>query len=81
MFAKEDFELSLEKKLRLQVIKKEVDECRDIDALRENIVALTEVFMKYQQLLNVVLAKQVEQNLAGLLSTMDEETQAFFKDA
>ena len=81
MFKPEDFELSLEKKLRLQVIKKEVDECRDIDALRENIVALTEVFMKYQQLLNVVLAKQVEQNLAGLLSTMDEETQGFFKDA
>ena len=81
MFQPEDFELSLEKKLRLQVIKKEVNECQDIDALRENIVALTEVFMKYQQLLNVVLAKQVEQNLAGLLSTMDEETQAFFKDA
>ena len=81
MFQPEDFELSLEKKLRLQVIKKEVDECQDIDALRENIVALTEVFMKYQQLLNVVLAKQIEQNLAGLLSTMDEETQAFFKDA
>ena len=81
MFEPKDFELSLEKQLRLQVIKKEVEECTDINALRENILNLTEVFMKYQQLLNVVLAKQVEQNMATLLSTIDKETEGFFKDA
>ena len=73
MFSPEDFQLSLEKQLRLQVIKKEVEECNDIDALKENVLNLTEVFMKYQQLLNVVLAKQIEDNLSLLVNTIEKE--------
>ena len=67
MFKPEDFELSLEKQLRLQVIKKEVDECQDIDAIKEQVINLTEIFMKYQQLLNAVLAQQIEDNMKKLL--------------
>ena len=37
MFKPEDFEMPLEKQLRIRVIDKEIDECNDIDALRENL--------------------------------------------
>ena len=80
MFKSEDFELALEKKLRLQVIKKEVEECRDIEALREQLIHMTEVFMKYQQLLNVVLANQIESNLATIANTIEKELNNVQKD-
>ena len=73
MFKSEDFELSLEKKLRLQVIKQEVEECRDTETLKVQLINLTEVFMKYQQLLNVVLANQIESNLAAISNTIEKE--------
>ena len=80
MFKSEDFELALEKKLRLQVIKKEVEECRDIEALQEQLIHMTEVFMKYQQLLNVVLANQIESNLASIANTIEKELNNVQKD-
>lgn len=73
MFKPEDFELALEKKLRLQVIKKEVEECTDVDELKKQLIQMTEVFMKYQQLLNVVLAKQVEESMGILVNTIEKE--------
>ena len=80
MFKSEDFELALEKKLRLQVIKKEVKECRDVEALQEQLIHMTEVFMKYQQLLNVVLANQIESNLATIANTIEKELNNVQKD-
>ena len=75
MFLPEDFNLPLEKQLRLRVITKEVDECGDIDALKENLKTCAESLMRYQHL----LGKAVEANLTNLmdefLDTIKEEVQ------
>ena len=63
MFKPEDFEMPLEKQLRIQVINKEIDECTDIDALRENLKQCAQALMKYQHLLSVTLRKQIENDI------------------
>ena len=74
MLSKEDFELPLEKQLRMRVISKEIDECDDIDALRENLKTCAHSLMRFQHL----CARMADQQLKGLmkefLDTMDVET-------
>jgi len=73
MLNPEDFELPLEKQLRMRVISQEVDECTDIDALRENLKTCAESLMRFQHL----CARMAEQQLKGFmnefLDTMDIE--------
>jgi len=64
MFNPEDFELPLEKQLRLRVVTKEVDECTDIKALQENLKQCAESLMRYQHL----LGKAVEANLMNAMT-------------
>ena len=64
MFKEEDFELPLEKQLRLRVVTKEVDECTDIKALQENLKQCAESLMRYQHL----LGKAVEANLMNAMT-------------
>ena len=66
MFSEEDFKLPLEKELRLRIVKKEINECSDVEALREHLCACAESLMKYQHL----LGKAVEINLKGFLDEM-----------
>lgn len=69
-----DYDLPLEKELRLSVIKKEIKECNNIEALRENLLTCAESLMRYQH----VCAKLAEENLRGFMSdfleTMGVET-------
>ena len=67
MFTKEDFEVPLEKQLRMRVISAEIDECTDIDALKEQLKTCATTLMKYQHLLSLTLQKQLEQELKNLL--------------
>ena len=73
MFAKDDFELPLEKQLRIRIIKEEIDSCSDIQALRDNLKQCAESLQTYQHLLNVVLKKQIESDLAGWSGKIVEE--------
>ena len=66
MFSEEDFKLPLEKELRLKVVLNEIKECKDVEALQENLCACAESLMKYQHL----LGKAVEINLRGFLDEM-----------
>ena len=63
MFTPEDFEMPLEKQLRIRVIDKEIDECNDIQALRDNLKQCAASLMKYQHLLSVTLRKQIERDI------------------
>ena len=63
-----DYDLPLEKELRLSVIKKEIKECNNIDALRENLLTCAESLMKYQH----VCAKLAEENLRGFMNDFFE---------
>lgn len=69
MFKQSDFELPLEKELRLQVIKTEIEECSDIDELKKQLSSCAESLMKYQQL----LAKAVEINLIGHIEALENK--------
>lgn len=73
MLSSEDFQLSLEKQLRLRVIKTEIDDCTDVKALQENLKTCAESLMRFQHL----CARMAEQQLKGMMSefldTMDIE--------
>jgi len=66
MFKPEDFKLSMEKQLKLRVIKDEVSECRDVEALQTNLMAVAEQLMKHQQLLDATLRQLLDKELERL---------------
>ena len=65
MLNSKDFEIGLEQQLRLRVINDEINQCSDIDVLKESLKNCTELVMKYQQILNSILKDKIEQDLAG----------------
>lgn len=75
MFQKEDFELSLEMQLKLRVFRDEISKSDDVEALKENLINVTELLVHYQSLLNTVLRKQIQQETSNLLPniSVDEE--------
>lgn len=75
MFLPEDFELPLEKQLRLRVVSKEVDECTDIKALQENLKQCAESLMRYQHLLGKAVEANLLNSMTDWLDTMKEEVQ------
>ena len=66
MFKPEDFQLPMEKQLKLRVITDEVKECRDVEALQTNLLAVAEQLMKHQQLLDVTLRQLLDIELKKL---------------
>ena len=64
MFKSEDFQLPLEKQLRIKIIEQEIAECTDIDTLKEQLVSCSSALMQYQHL----LGKAVEANLIHFLN-------------
>jgi len=64
MLNPEDFELTLEKQLRIRIINKEIDECSDVNVLRENLKSCAESLMRFQHL----CARMAEQQLKGLIN-------------
>ena len=78
MFSPGDFDLPLEKQLRLRVIAKEIDDCRDYDELKEQLKQCSEVLMKYQHLLTMTLQRQITQDMTDFISKIESEIQ--FKD-
>lgn len=73
MFNPEDFELPLEKQLRLRVITKEVDECSDLDALKHNLKNCAESLMRYQHLLAKAIEANMHNAMTEFLDTIREE--------
>ena len=59
MFKPEDFEVPLEKQLKMRIVYDEIDNCEDIKELKEQLKACAEQLMKYQHLLSVALRNQL----------------------
>ena len=76
MFKPEDFELPLEKQLRIRLIDKEIDECSDVEVLRENLKQCACALMKYQHLLSVTIRQQ----LISELEKSDQEVSKIIKE-
>ncbi len=73
MFVPEDFQLSLEAELKLRVIRDEIDECKDIAVLQEQLKAATELMMKYQTILNRLLQEKITENLSMITDKIEKD--------
>lgn len=74
MFLPEDFELPLEKQLKMRIVSQEVEECKSVEVLQINLKQCAESLMRYQHLLSVVLQRQIENDLNSLSDKIEEET-------
>jgi hypothetical protein len=63
MFAKEDFEISMEKELRLRMVNDEINHCDDIDELRKQLINVTRLFTQYQHLLEIAVKQLMVQDI------------------
>lgn len=66
MFSKEDFELPMEKSLKLRVIADEINNCNDVEELRRQLINCAESLMRYQHLLAVVVEDSLKKELERL---------------
>ena len=73
MLNPEDFEIPLEKQLRMRVIRQEIDECQDIDALKENLKTCAESLMRFQHLCSRMAEQQLKGFMNEFLDTMGIE--------
>ena len=73
MFEEEDFVVPLEKQLKMRLVYDEIDKCKNVEALQENLKACAEQLMKYQHLLTVTLGKQLEAEMQKLIEDALEE--------
>ena len=73
MFKSEDFELPLEKQLRIRVINTEVDECTDVEVLKENLKQCAESLMRYQHLLGKAIESQILNDMSSWIDKIDKK--------
>lgn len=72
MFNPEDFELTLESKLKLRMMGDEIDKCTDIKQLKEIAKSLLSLLMHYQRIIHNVLKHQVQKNLSDYSETLED---------
>ena len=66
MFKPSDFEISMEKQLRLRMVNDEINHCDDIDELRKQLINVTRLFTQYQHLLEVAVKQLMVQSISDL---------------
>lgn len=66
MFSEEDFQLPMEKSLRMRVIADEINNCTDVEELRRQLITCAETLMRYQHLLAVVIEDSLKKELERL---------------
>ena len=63
MFSKEDFNISMEKELRLRMVNDEINHCDNIDELRKQLINVTRLFTQYQHLLEIAVKQLMVQDI------------------
>ena len=63
MFSPEDFQVPLEKQLKMRVIFDDIEGCNEVNVLKSSLKSTVEQLMKYQHLLTITLQKQLEAEL------------------
>ena len=69
MFSPEDFEITMEKELRLRVINDEINHCENIEELRKQLINVTRLFTQYQHLLEIAVKQLIVQDGYALLTS------------
>ena len=67
MLGPDAFELSMEAQLKMRVITDEIENCTNIEELREQLLASAKLVMRYQQMLNSVLKEVIERDLQDIV--------------
>lgn len=73
MFKKEDFDIPLEGQLRLRVIADEINECTNVDELRNQLIVSARLVMQYQNILNRLLREQITKDLSDFNKLLEGE--------
>ncbi len=68
MLNEEAFKLTMETQLKLRVITDEVNNCRNVDELKEQLIASAKLIMHYQQMLNTVLKQVIHRDLDDMVA-------------
>jgi hypothetical protein len=69
MLSPEAFELSMEAQLKMRVITDEVENCTNMDELKEQLLASAKLIMRYQQMLNSILKEVIERDLSDFVDS------------
>jgi len=69
MFKSSDFEISMEKELRLRMVNDEINHCDDIEELRKQLINVTRLFTQYQHLLEIAVKQLMVQDGYALLTS------------
>ena len=77
MFTPEDYELPLEKKLKLRIALDYIEHCHDKDVLKENLKSCVQQLIQCQHM----LTKAVEQNLIQMISQVDDKIGETLRDS
>ena len=73
MLSAEDFQLPAEREFTLIKIRKEIDECNDVSALRENLKMLVEQNARFQHMIGKLLEAELRKEL-GEFAVLFEST-------
>lgn len=63
MLGPEAFELSMEAQLKMRVITDEIENCTNMDELKEQLLASAKLVMRYQQMISSVLKEVIDRDL------------------
>jgi len=77
MLKPDDFQIPLEKQLKMRLVYDDIERCNDIKVLKESLRQVSEQLMKYQHLLGKVL----EEQLLSELEKWDIEATKIVKEA
>jgi hypothetical protein len=77
MLTQDDFKVPLEKQLKMRLLCDEVDNCKDVKQLQENLKACAESLMHHQHLLSILCQQQLMQEL----EKWDTEASKIIKEA
>jgi hypothetical protein len=69
MFSKEDFQISMEKELRLRMVNDEINHCDNVEELRKQLINVTRLFTQYQHLLEIAVKQLMVQDGYALLTS------------
>ena len=63
MFKPGDFELPLEASFKLRKINDEIDDCKNLNELKQNLKGAVQLMMRYQHILERILVDQLTKEL------------------
>lgn len=60
IFEPEDFQITLERQLKLRMINDEIDDCKNVEILQTRLKETVESLIKYQQVVECIAKRQLE---------------------